>query len=416
MSSPKNLKMCQSCRGLIAANAAVCPLCGNESHYAGSKMTALSVTWAVNTILLTVNLAVYGLMIIYQAKVWGLPEDSSGLGMWSPASDLLDAFGAVLPNKVAAGQYWRLLTMCFLHGGPLHLGFNSYALMQVGREAEEAYGGAKYLCVYLTAGLTGSLVVVAVGQAAVGASGAIFGVIGAMAVYGYKRGDMYGRVLKSSMVRWLIYGLVMSFIPGISMAGHVGGLLGGAGMAYMLSDVEQTRQRLKLVRWWQAAASVAVLLALVSFALAALNVRRETEVRAVQQLTVPVFKAADAFARWQKLDDDETFDQYRSYLGATVTTLELTRAVDDESAALQQRMLDLLHERRDQLKQAESLAAAPMASAKLEAFRGAFKEFENWIRRQSQRLGVPEGRLRLRWSFPEKGPSRSVQESSRPPS
>src|SRR5947207_3003318 len=114
MSSPKNLKMCQSCRGLIASNAAVCPLCGNESHYAGSKLSSISVNWLMTTILLTVNVAVYVLMMAFQVKVWGLPVESSGMQIWPPASSVLDAFGAVYLGAVMRGQYWRLLTMCFL--------------------------------------------------------------------------------------------------------------------------------------------------------------------------------------------------------------------------------------------------------------------------------------------------------------
>jgi len=416
MSSPKNLKMCQSCRGLIAANSSVCPLCGNESHYVASKLSGISVNWSLTTILLTLNVVIYVLVMAFQVKVWGLPVESSGMHIWPPASSVLDAFGAVYLGGIMRGQYWRLLTMCFLHSGLLHLGFNSYALFQIGQATEEAFGKAKFLCLYLVAGICGSLAVLAVNSVAIGASGAIFGVIGAMAVYGYKRGDMYGRMLKSSMVQWLVYGLVISFMPGISMAAHVGGLVGGAGMAYVMSDVEQTRQRLRVVRWWQAAAFVAVVLVLGSFALAALNVKKITEVSAVQELTEPVYNAALTYTRRQAVDEGETFDQYRGRLGGTVTTLEHTPAADDESAALRQRMLDILRARRDQLNQAKSLNDAPLDAAQRNALKQAFNEFEDWVRRKSQNLGIPENRLRPEWSFPEEERGAAKPEASRPPS
>jgi rhomboid protease GluP len=390
MMNRKDIKMCQSCRGLIAANAAVCPLCGNESHYAGGRSIALSSNWSLNTILLTVNVIVYVVVMAWQVRVWGLPVESSGMHIWPPDSRILDIFGAVRPDAVLNGQYWRLLTMCFLHSGILHLGFNSYALLQIGREAEEAYGKAKYLCLYLTAGICGSLAVVAVGQSAVGASGAVFGVIGAMAVYGHKRGDLYGRVLKSSMVQWLIYGLVISFMPGISMAAHVGGLIGGAGMAYLMSDAEQMRQSLRQVRLWQLVATATVVLLLGSFAMAALNVRWITAARAIHLMAVPVFNASNAYKGWQQAEDAEDFETYRRFFGSTVTTLEHTKAVDEESAALQQRMLDILRPRRDQLNQAANLAAAPIDPAQREAFERVSAEYEDWVRRKSRSLEVPE--------------------------
>lgn len=417
MSNPKNLKMCQACRGLIAANVATCPLCGNESHYAGSKMAAFSGNWSLNTVILAVNVVVYVVVMGFQVKVWGLPVESKGMDFWSPDSSVLNAFGMVYRAAVLHGQPWRLVTMCFLHGGLLHLALNSYALFQIGREAEEAYGKAKYLCVYLVAGICGSVAVIAVNSAAIGASGAVFGVIGAMAVYGYKRGDLYGRMLKASTVQWLVWGLVMSFvIPGISIAAHVGGLIGGAGMAYVISDVEKTRQRLRLVRWWQAASAAAVVLILGSFALAALNVKWVTEVSAVQQLTEPVFDAAEAYTRGREAQGDEAFKQYRSYFGATVTTLEHTRAADEESAAVQQRMLEVLRARRDQLNQAETLAAAPMDPAQREALKRAFNQYEDWLRRRSQSLGLPENWLRQQWTFPEEDRGMGKPDSPRPPS
>ena len=416
MMNRKNLKMCQACRGLIGANETVCPLCGVESHYAGKSLTALSGAWSVTMVLLTVNLIAYAVMIIYQAKVWGLPEDGQGLGMWSPSLDMRRAFGDVSLGGVAAGQYWRLLTMFFLHGGLLHLGLNSYALVQVGRLAEEAYGGAKFFCVYLISGLAGSLAVIAVNSPpAVGASGAIFGLIGAMAVYGYKRGGSYGNMLKSAMVQWIIYGLVISFLPGISMAGHVGGLLGGAGIAYLLSDVEQTRQSLRMVRWWQIGASVGVVLVLVSMGLAAINVWRTTETRAMGELTKSVFNSLNVYTSWREVKNEEDFEQYRRYFGSTVTTLELTRPADDESGALQQRMLDILRARRDQLNKAQKFSDAPTDPAQQEALKRAFKEFEDWLRRKGQSLGIPESSFRQLWTWPEEEPGSGNKNPPRSP-
>jgi rhomboid protease GluP len=388
--SNKNLKMCQSCRGLIAANAATCPLCGMESHYPGGGTSSLSGVWSVNTILLTANLVIYVLVMLYQLKVLGLAAESRRLDVWSPASEVLDYFGAVYPGGIATGEFWRLLTMCFLHGGLLHLGLNSYALLLVGREAEEAYGGAKYLCLYLVAGICGSLAVIVAGSAAVGASGALFGVIGAMAVYGYKRGDFYGRALKSSMVQWLIYGLVMSFMPGISLAAHVGGLIGGAGLAYLMGDAEEMRRSLRRVRWWQVGAAVSVLLITASLGLGARNVWRQTETRRLAQLTIQFAEASRIYERGQRWKSAAALEKQRGALGATITTLEHTRAMDDESAALQQRLLDLLRERQRQLQSAASPTGALLDLGQFAAFEQVIQEYGGWLQRKSRSLGITQ--------------------------
>ena len=132
------------------------------------------------------------------------------------------------------GEWWRLLTAAFLHCGPLHLGLNMLTLWWIGRPLEDWLGPVRFVLLYLVSGLAGSAgaLLFDPGSITVGASGAIFGIIGAAIVL--ERQQTY--VLGGSAITLLIFGLVLSFRPGISIGGHLGGLAGGALVILALSQ------------------------------------------------------------------------------------------------------------------------------------------------------------------------------------
>ena len=135
--------------------------------------------------------------------------------------------GALYGPLVAAGDWERLLTAAFLHYGPIHLGMNMLALWWIGRPLEDWLGPVRYLLLYLVAGLAGSAGALVADPTAVtvGASGAIFGILGAAIVL--ERQQTY--VLGGSAITLLVVNLAFTFaVPGISIGGHLGGLAGGA--------------------------------------------------------------------------------------------------------------------------------------------------------------------------------------------
>lgn len=135
--------------------------------------------------------------------------------------------GALFGPLVAHGDWYRLLTAAFLHYGPIHLGMNMLALWWIGRPLEDALGPVRYLMLYLVAGLAGSAGALIANPDAVtvGASGAIFGILGAAIVL--ERQQTY--VLGGSAITLLVVNLAFTFaVPGISIGGHLGGLAGGA--------------------------------------------------------------------------------------------------------------------------------------------------------------------------------------------
>src|SRR5256714_7787089 len=135
--------------------------------------------------------------------------------------------GALFGPLVAHGDWWRLITAAFLHYGPIHLGFNMFFLYWIGTPVEQYLGRARFLLVYLVSGLAGSAgaLVLSPGAVTVGASGAIFGILGAALVLERQR----SYVLGGSAMGLIVINLALGFtLSNISIGSHIGGLLGGA--------------------------------------------------------------------------------------------------------------------------------------------------------------------------------------------
>ena len=137
--------------------------------------------------------------------------------------------------SVANGQDYRLLTAAFIHYGIFHIAVNMYALFLLGGAFERYAGHVRFAIVYFTAALTGSFgaLLVTPHAATAGASGAIFGVMGALFVLERQRGMA---LLQSPIGGLILINLLITFgIPGISIGGHIGGLIGGALVGFALS-------------------------------------------------------------------------------------------------------------------------------------------------------------------------------------
>lgn len=132
--------------------------------------------------------------------------------------------------SIRAGQYYRLLTGIFIHSGIFHILFNCYALYILGSQIESFFGKVKFTIIYFFSGLIGALFSMTFGgnYASVGASGAIFGLMGSLLYFGYYYRVYLGNVVKSQIIPLIVANLVIGFIsPGIDNYAHIGGLLGG---------------------------------------------------------------------------------------------------------------------------------------------------------------------------------------------
>jgi membrane associated rhomboid family serine protease len=170
-----------------------------------------------------------------------------GLGVLSPAQDALCRLGALNSFAIAEqGQWWRLLTVMVLHGGILHFALNSYALFLFGPTLEQVLGHARYLALYVVSGLAGSAASFAIGDTAlgVGASGAIFGLLGALVAYFFRRRDRGGSAPLQRLIIIVALNLVLALnIPQIDNLAHAGGFVGGL-VAMALMDALPQRNRL----------------------------------------------------------------------------------------------------------------------------------------------------------------------------
>ena len=160
-------------------------------------------------------------------------------------TDMLVLYGANVGDYIRNGQVWRLISHMFLHIGIMHIFFNMYSLYYVGTRVEDFYGKWKYLLIYFISGISGGLLSIAMHEGnalSVGASGAIFGLFGALLCFGYNYRGYIGSMIKSQILPIVVYNLLLGFfIPGVDMWGHVGGLLGGIVVSNMLGTIENKK-------------------------------------------------------------------------------------------------------------------------------------------------------------------------------
>jgi membrane associated rhomboid family serine protease len=218
----------------------------------------------VTMILIGINVAVYGVELALGGTIDGLGNTlyNHGVlfanGAYENGQLLTGPVHALIPTGAQAagvehGEWWRLITAAFLHYGPLHLGLNMFSLYFAGSILEQMVGRWRYVLLYLTAGIAGSAgaLVVTPNSPTAGASGAIFGVLGALLVL-ERRGNLQ---TGGQVALMIILNLVFTFaVPGISIGGHIGGLI--AGFVLMLSFVRFRHS------WQSSVATTAAILAI----------------------------------------------------------------------------------------------------------------------------------------------------------
>ncbi len=173
---------------------------------------------------------------------------AQGAGLSRPGGWLIEN-GALIGGSsfagigVADGEWWRLATSAFLHASVLHIAFNMFALYSIGSAVEQMLGTTRFLLVYAAAGLAGSagaLILSDQNAVTVGASGGIFGLLGALLIWEFvQTGSFAGQAMGL-----IVLNLALTFaIPNISVGGHIGGLIGGAAAAYALLRTRYMRPR-----------------------------------------------------------------------------------------------------------------------------------------------------------------------------
>jgi membrane associated rhomboid family serine protease len=206
-----------------------CPECSGQRTRVRAPGFLMSREPVVTYALIAVNVA---LLLITNRKA-GLPTGGGlfSLGKLNDLGDRLALYGPAVQH----GDYYRLVTAAFIHYGLIHIAFNMYALYWLGAALERYAGSFRFAVIYLLSILGGSFGALLLSPTALtaGASGAIFGLMGALLVLERQRGVS---LLGGQIGGLLILNLVFTFgVPGISIGGHLGGLAGGIATGLVLS-------------------------------------------------------------------------------------------------------------------------------------------------------------------------------------
>lgn len=200
----------------------------------------------------------YGLIAI-NVLIW-IATVVMGASLWStPAGNLL-SWGGNAASEFQRGEWWRLLTAFFLHSGLIHIAMNMLVLASVGFSVERIYGHLPFLLIYLASGLIGSALSLhysAQHVVSVGASGAVFGVVGAFLVALLQHRDRFSGALGKQQITnlgfYIIYAVSRGFSEhGIDNAAHIGGLMGGCLLSFVLPerfDMNRYARTLKRRLW-----------------------------------------------------------------------------------------------------------------------------------------------------------------------
>jgi membrane associated rhomboid family serine protease len=247
------LRMCPACRTLVEQGGSTCPACGASlrgvPRGGGWRLASLvlPVPTSVSVIILSANVGMSLLILV----IWGAAGEGGPGLLLSPPIEALYLLGGKWFPDIAAGELWRLVTANYLHGGLIHLVFNSIALATLGPLIERAFGWRKFFCLYTLSGVCGFIASSwwHPDILSIGASGAIYGLLGFAVVFGRFRSGPSGRALADQLTRWLLYGLLMFLIPGIDSAAHIGGLVPGVILGFVL-DPSEPRTRLGQAWLW----------------------------------------------------------------------------------------------------------------------------------------------------------------------
>ena len=220
--------ICTDCM-VFSAVGIKCPECANQSPSVKKAATRARVAAGARTEFIATNALIALNVVVY------LLQATNGGTLTNPAGEVFQQ-GFLRADKIASGEWWRLVTNAFLHGSPIHLLFNMLMLWWFGRLLEGLLGTGRFLVVYFLSVLAGSAgaLLLAPGSATIGASGAVFGILGAGLVLERHNINVFGGTALLIVLFNLSFTLFTS-ASYISIGGHIGGLIGGALAVLVLS-------------------------------------------------------------------------------------------------------------------------------------------------------------------------------------
>jgi rhomboid protease GluP len=238
--------LCPSCGKINSVRARTCFYCGQPYPGLwgfGPLLTRLLGQLNFARVVIAVCVAAYALSLLLDVRAALRPR---GLfSILAPSGAALDALGMTGAAAWAVGRWWTLLTAIYLHGSLLHLLFNLLWVNQLAPGVEELYGRSRLILIFTAGGVLGFVVSNGVGVPfTIGASGAIFGLLGAMVCYGRSRGGAFGVAILRQYGQWALVLFILGFLmAGVNNWAHAGGFAGGYLAAAALGTNERHPER-----------------------------------------------------------------------------------------------------------------------------------------------------------------------------
>jgi rhomboid protease GluP len=405
--------VCRNCGALIGAGEPTCAMCGAPSvaaggggqemppvHHPAHDRDAINFARAILTrpapftiVLLVANIFVFTLTAL-AAKSTG---DNAAF------YNMLVAYGGKVNALIRAGEWWRFVTPIFLHGDIIHLLMNMYGLWVLGPYVERLYGSAKFVFFWVVTGVAGvlaSYLTVRPGMqlnaasrflfknvdaVSVGASGALFGLIGVLFVFGIKfrheLPDGFKRAFGTGMLPTIMLNVFIGLtIPVIDNAAHMGGMLAGAALALVVS-YKRPGERQSVAVFWHVLQVAALALVALSFTMVATHFKASTAQSGISNDGQPDIQAfIDALNGGQTALYKAVNEQEESGVEGALKKL-------DDAPSLGERADALRGELRALLVRAQALAKAPpnqSAKARLTQRLELVKDAEAWLEKRDQ--------------------------------
>lgn len=247
MGDTRRAILCPNCGKLISADAEQCIHCGMKNpgrlglRTVVQKLFRRDVSFIQMVTYFCIGLYIVSILIDPRALL-----RSRGLfSFLSPSLESLYILGMTGKAALQAGRWWTVITAIYLHGGILHILFNLLWFRQLGPMVEGLYGSARFILIFTISGVFGYLLSFLTGTSlTVGASGAIFGLLGALIYYGRSRGGVFKDIIYPQILSWAVVLFIFGFIfPGIDNFAHLGGFVGGYLSANLLGYQDKSAEK-----------------------------------------------------------------------------------------------------------------------------------------------------------------------------
>jgi rhomboid protease GluP len=259
-------KLCPACGSLVGISATRCHQCGANLRFSLAALSkGLSEFFGgqapATTAILIVNIVMFAATLLIG---FARGQGQGGFGiLFSVNGEALYRLGMAFPLDTPYFEWHRLIMANYLHGGLIHIGFNMMVLLDIGPVVEEIYGSARYFFFYTVCGISGSLISAKFGSApAIGASGAILGLIGILIALTYRRSGAQIQQLRGRLISWVVTIFAIGlFFRGLRTDnwGHFGGLAAGFLLGRYFADRQPMNSRERNVAYalgWSALALV----------------------------------------------------------------------------------------------------------------------------------------------------------------